>query len=233
MAHWVLRSGALAYLIPSVPLNASLADQNQILGEIISDLDGVILHGGADVAPETYGETAIKPEWAGDAVRDRYEIAIVNKCLELKKPLLGICRGSQVLNVALGGTMYQDINTQVPGSLVHRDGEIYDQLFHDLDILPGTYLETLAKKVSPLRKKFRINTVHHQGIKELGKGLIVEARSPSDGIIEAIRLQDSPCYAMGVQWHPEFQDDNDQTLFPSAILIADFFEAIREKRQAI
>jgi putative glutamine amidotransferase len=106
-------------------------------------LDGLVMHGGADVWPGSYGEKPLRPEWHGDRVRDEYEIGLVKAFSAAGKPVFGICRGVQLINVAHGGTLYQDIGTQKNGALVHRDAAAYDLNFHQVDILPGTRLSRL------------------------------------------------------------------------------------------
>ncbi len=197
LSDWVMSDGMLPFLVPTVAENAPLS-----MAEVIADMDGVVLHGGADVAPESYGETPLRPEWSGDAVRDRYEIALVKACMAQNKPVLGICRGQQLLNVALGGTLYQDIETQVPGARVHRDADIYDQNFHEIRIEE----RSLLSRLHPGRECARINSVHHQAIKDLAPGLEIEARSVDDGVIEAVRWN-GPSFVYGFQWHPEWQVD--------------------------
>jgi putative glutamine amidotransferase len=132
----------------------------------------------------SYGEEPLQPHWSGDRVRDEYEIALVKAFAAAGKPVFGVCRGLQLINVAFGGTLYQDIGTQQPGALVHRDGQIYDNNFHTLDIVPGSRLSQLV----PDAASYKINSIHHQGIKDLAPGFAVEARCPDDGVIEAIRL---------------------------------------------
>ena len=98
-------------------------------------LDGLVLQGGADVSPTSYGETPLQPKWGGDRIRDDYEIALLDAFAERGKPVLGICRGLQLINVAFGGTLLQDIATQQPGALEHRDAEIYDRNFHGVEFV--------------------------------------------------------------------------------------------------
>ena len=212
----------MAFLFPSLP------QSGLNLKQMLQSVDGVLMTGGVDIAPETYGETALQPEWAGDRGRDEYEIAVLRQALELEIPVLGVCRGAQVMNVALGGTMYQDITTQVAGSLVHRNWDIYEHNYHSMAIEPGTGLAKLYPGVDSCK----INSVHHQGIKDLGKNLIVEARSVEDGIIEAIRLENSRSYCFGVQWHPEMQDPGDKSLLNREPIIREFLQAVQEKADA-
>lgn len=220
LAHWVMRLGAQAFMIPSVAPSGKIQ-----LSDYAEALDGLVLHGGADVAPETYGETPLKEEWRGDRVRDLYEIALFNAFKATGKPILGICRGAQLINVALGGTLYQDINTQIAQSLPHRDWHIYDQNFHDIEFVPGSYLEKIFG-----RGRFRTNSVHHQALKELGKNLVVEAIAPEDKIVEGVKYQGAQ-YICGVQWHPEFHDDADKTLLSGDPLLADFMRECAEHKK--
>ena len=127
IANWVNLQGALAFMLP--PANPQSAIKTR---DLVQEMDGLILQGGSDVAPESYGEKPLKPEWAGDYLRDCYEIELLKEFMAKKKPVLGVCRGAQLVNVAFGGTLYQDIPTQLPGALVHRNWDIYDQNFHSL-----------------------------------------------------------------------------------------------------
>jgi putative glutamine amidotransferase len=195
MAKWLMGEGVMPVLIPRPSGSFSF---EKLLGEV----DGIVLQGGTDVSPQSYHEKPLRPEWAGDVVRDQYEIQLIQIALNMKIPLLGVCRGIQILNVALGGTLYQDIQTQKKDALCHRDAEIYDQLFHDLRFEKGALLEKIYGE-----NEVRINSVHHQGIKDLAPDLIVEARSVSDGMIEAVRLKSPQPFFYGIQWHPEFQAD--------------------------
>lgn len=213
MSNWVLSQGVLGFMIPSEP------SQGTKLKDLVNELDGLILQGGSDVAPESYGETSLKPEWKGDRVRDLYEIALVKEFMKQEKPVLGICRGLQLLNVALGGTLYQDIETQVPGALNHRNWEIYDQNFHEIECEKDSWLQ----KWYGGKKAHKVNTVHHQAIQKLAPGLVTEAISPKDSIIEAVRYEGKP-FVYAVQWHPEFHDPKDSSLMDSTPLLKAFLK---------
>jgi putative glutamine amidotransferase len=221
MAHWIATGGALVYPVPTLPSAGEIA-----LDDVVDDLDGLVLHGGADVAPGSYGEVELRPEWAGDAVRDAYEVALVQAFLAADKPVLGICRGHQVINVALGGTLFQDLREQGATSRIHRDADAYDRNEHDLLIEDGSALAGLVGAGS-----HRINSVHHQGIKDVAPGLVVEARSADDGVVEAVRLADATGrWCAGVQWHPEFVRRDDTHLLDDTPLRAEFLASAVARR---
>ena len=113
------------------------------LSSYAEHLDGLVLQGGADIAPESYGEKPLTPEWSGDRIRDRYEIDLFNAFVAAGKPVLGICRGCQLINVAYGGSLYQDIATQLAEAKAHVDAELYDQHHHDIAFEPGSRLGEL------------------------------------------------------------------------------------------
>jgi putative glutamine amidotransferase len=225
LAHWLMAGGAVPMLLPTPSADIRADD-------LLGGVDALVLQGGTDVAPESYGETPIRPEWAGDRVRDRYETDLVRAAIALDRPVLGVCRGLQMLNVIFEGTLIQDIGTQCPGFLTHREFERYDQLQHDITIEPESWMARMYAG----RGGGRVNTVHHQAIKELGPGLQVEARSVPDGLIEAVRYQPPPGkraapWIYAVQWHPEFQDPADRSLLPTAPLRERFLEAAADRRR--
>jgi len=221
LTHWLAEHGAFAVLIPTLPERGTLT-----LNDWVAQLDGMLLAGGTDVAPENYGESPIRPEWAGDPFRDQYESNLIREFRRQKKPILGICRGLQILNVALGGSMYQDIATQVPETLSHRVWEIYDRNFHEITFTEGSRL----REIFPTRTGGKIISVHHQAVKRVAPGLRVEALG-TDGIIESVRNVDGS-FAVGYQWHPEFQDAGDSTLLPGTPLLNEFLTEARQQRGA-
>jgi putative glutamine amidotransferase len=220
--HWIMSGGALPVMIPSPTGETARGDVG--FDDYAQWLDGLVLHGGADVWPGSYGETPMQERWNGDRNRDDYEIALVQAFAKAGKPVFGICRGLQLINVAFGGTLYQDIPTQRPEALVHRDAVAYDRNFHQLALEPGTRLATLLAG-QPSRT---INSVHHQGVKDLAANFVVEARCPDDGMIEAIR-HTGGAWVAGVQWHPEFHKPEHGTLDDAPIL-QDFLNAARAAR---
>jgi len=221
MAHYVMKGGALPQLMPTAGGQFSVSD-------LVDTIDGLLLTGGDDVAPESYGEEGIEDRrWPGDRFRDAYEIDLINECLEKDVPVLGICRGAQILNVALGGTMYQDITTQVPEALIHRSHELYHENVHEVDIVPDTGLAALYPGVS----RALINSVHHQGLKDIAKDLAVEAISPADEVVEAVRYSGNGRYLFGVQWHPEFVTEEQRArLLPTEPILDEFLAAIRARK---
>ena len=220
MAHWIMSGGALPVMVPSPMGSTARGDIN--VNDYAQWLDGLVLHGGADVWPGSYGEQPLRDAWGGDRIRDAYEQALVHAFVAAGKPVFGVCRGLQLINVAFGGTLYQDISTQLPNSRTHRDGQAYDKHFHTLEIVPKTQLGALFTGAS----SYKINSIHHQGIKQLAEGFVAEAHCPEDGVIEAIRHQ-GPTYIAAVQWHPEFHSAELGTL-DDAPLLADFLDAARQ-----
>ena len=218
-AHWVMSLGALPFMVPSPSGDTFRGDV--AVADYARALDGLVLHGGADVWPGSYGEEPLDEKWSGDRIRDEYDKALVAAFEKLGKPVFGVCRGLQILNVAFGGTLYQDINTQVPDSFVHRDAATYDQNFHSVNIVQGSRLSALYPGV----ERVRVNSIHHQGIKDLSPEFEAEAFSVDDGIVEAIRRKDkSKSYIAATQWHPEFHKPGSDTI-DDAALLDDFLTA--------
>lgn len=222
VANWVMSAEVLAFMIPAISYAAPHFPKNITVKDYAANLDGLVMQGGADVSPETYGETPINPEWSGDRVRDLYEIELFNEFVRQGKPVLGICRGCQLINVAFGGTLFQDISTQVSATLEHWCDKRYEHNFHDLRILPDTALAGLYPGV----QMARINTIHHQAVKDLGRDLTIEAISDPDGIVEAVRWN-GPSYVRGVQWHPEFMDPKNPSLLDGKPILDEFIGACR------
>ncbi len=225
VAHWIMRGGAMAVMIPAVDSTSEVTRDDLNLDHYAAALDGLVLQGGNDIAPESYGETPLDPAWAGDRVRDVYEMELINAFVRAGKPVFGVCRGFQLLNVTFGGTLLQDIATQLPASLTHRDGSKYERHFHQVAIEPGSHLAGLY----PGLTRATVNSIHHQGIKDLAPGFVIEARCPDDGLIEAIR-RPGPGYVAAVQWHPEFHDPTGLATFDDTPLLMDFFAAARAAR---
>ncbi len=161
-------------------------------------VDGVLFSGGDDVNPASYGEEQI---WGcGDVVplRDDFEIALLKVLLTKypEKPILGICRGCQILNVGMGGTLYQDLRSQVPGSIRHQQQQSSHYASHKATVAEGSKLHEIYGST-----EIMVNSFHHQAVKDLGAGLVITARA-SDGIVEGFEKPDHP-YFVAAQWHPE------------------------------
>ncbi len=199
MGHTYITSltsqGALPWVIPL------LADDLDTLRAIYEQLDGIFLPGGVDMDPAMYGE--VKTELCGriDPERDLVEVTLVRWALADHKPILGVCRGLQVLNVAAGGTLYQDVLTQHPGAIKHDyypyHGEYArDRISHTVHIEANSRLSHLLGQT-----ELPVNSMHHQGIKTLAPILRPSSFAP-DGLIEGIEAPNGQ-FAVAVQWHPE------------------------------
>ncbi len=227
VAHWLIRGGALPVMIPAVDSESVVTRQELHLGDYAEALDGLVLQGGNDVAPKSYGEEPLDPAWAGDPVRDAYEIELIQAFIDAGKPVFGICRGLQALNVAFGGTLYQDIATQRPDACMHINREHYERNVHTVQLVEGSQLARLY----PRRPQATVNSIHHQAIKDLAPGFVVEARCPDDAMIEAVR-RPGGAFVAAVQWHPEFHPRGDTVMFDDTPMLHDFLRAARAARAA-
>ncbi|MBK7898155.1 MAG: type 1 glutamine amidotransferase [Azonexus sp.] len=223
IAHWVMAHGALAFMVPTIEAGGGVQRRSISVSSYVQELDALILQGGADMAPESYGMAPLRADWHGDRVRDRYEIELFWEFVIQGKPVLGICRGHQLINVALGGTLVQDIATQRPQAARHVEPVLYDAHQHEVVLIPDTRLA----EIYPGRFHGRVISIHHQAIDRLGNDLLVEAQS-GDGIIEAIRWKGAG-YVAGFQWHPEFHRDSPDLLDSGPIML-DFLAAARQAR---
>jgi putative glutamine amidotransferase len=163
---------------------------------LLERLDGLLMSGGSDIDPSLYGEAAHPTSrWVRE--RDDFEIALARAAVARDLPLLAICRGQQVLNVALGGTLVQDIPSQLPSAGPHYPKDVDRwRAAHDVEIAPGTRLRELVG-----RDVLAVNSFHHQAVRDLGRGLRLAARG-RDGVVEGIESPDHR-FVVGVQWHPE------------------------------
>ena len=187
----------------AIPVILPLAADGADIAQFADLCDGFLFTGGQDVAPQLYRE-ALKPT-CGELcpARDTLERELLRQALERDKPLLGICRGLQFLNVALGGTLYQDLPTEHPSEIGHSMKPPYDQAAHMVCILPDTPLAALLQKT-----ELGVNSCHHQAIKDLAPSLVEMARSKDD-LIEAVYLP-GRTFVWGVQWHPEMSFRTDE-----------------------
>jgi len=177
-----------------IPLNLD----EKALRAIYERLHGLLLAGGVDVHPRHYGEAIHEKCGEIDEARDTVELALARWALAEGLPILAICRGIQVLNVAAGGTLYQDIASQVPNSLKHDYWPDYPRNYlpHQVTVNGDSHLAAILGQ-----RRVGVNSMHHQAVKDLAPRFKVVART-SDGLVEAIEDQDHP-FALGVQWHPE------------------------------
>jgi putative glutamine amidotransferase len=174
------------------------------LPDALDGLDGVLLTGGPDVRPSLYGDEETHPTVEIDDARDEYELPLARAAIERRMPLLAICRGVQVLNVAAGGTLIQDLPSERPGGLNHSVTTPTTALSHDVEVVPGTLLERLVAPQLKEGHRLDVNSRHHQAIDAVAPGFVVSA-SAADGTVEAIEAAGaSPQgFCVGVQWHPE------------------------------
>ena len=201
-SYAIERAGGTPFIIP-------YTEDEELISYYANICDGFLFSGGCDIEPKKFGEETKSTCGNIQKFRDALEFAVFKKAFEQKKPIMAICRGIQVINVALGGTLYQDIPTEIPSEISHRQKEPKNMPSHEVQILSDTPLMELI-----LKAKMTANSFHHQAIKALGEGLEVMALA-DDGIIEAV-YYNGENYIMGYQWHPErlceFEEDN-KTLF--------------------
>lgn len=176
-------------------------------------LDGLLLSGGGDIDPLLFGEEPLCQSGEINPLRDAYEMRICHEALEKDLPMLGICRGMQVMNIVKGGRIYQDIGVQAGTTLKHNQQAPRSYGTHSIFVEEDTLLTDLWENM-----RTRVNSQHHQSCSELGEGFRVSARS-ADGLIEAIE-QESKRFAVGVQWHPEAMKTEEMGLLFSAFLQA-------------
>ena len=202
----------------AIPVMVPLGLPEETLDVLLERLDGILFTGGGDVHPERYGSQAHPLVDDVDTDRDRVEIHLLSRTLERGLPFLGICRGLQVINVALGGTLFEDIFDQRPNSLKHQYYPNWPRnyLAHDIQVDQNSQLHRMLG--SP---KIAVNSLHHQGIRDLAGPLKATAFAP-DGVIEAFELSDHP-FGMAVQWHPEWLQEHPpmQSIFRAFVRAAD------------
>lgn len=219
VAQWVTSRDVLVLMVPSVVQDGSLMRSNIRLRDYAQVLDGLILQGGADVSPRAYGEEPLRPEWAGDPVRDAYELELLYEFIEAGKPVLGICRGMQLMNVALGGSLIQDLPMLKAGIVPHESSD-FDRNNHAISFTEnGQFLRWFGGVQGG-----QVISIHHQSVNCMGQGVVVEATA-EDGVIEAIRWTGRG-FVVGVQWHPEFHHGDG--LLDCSPLLEAFLAAARE-----
>lgn len=208
MSRFLSKQGVMPVLLPDVAWEQ--------LESYLKEMDGFVFQGGSDISPQSYHEMMIENgRWPGDYYRDQYELKIMDWAFKNKKPVLAICRGFQLANIYFGGTLYQDLRLQTQTEVEHRNAELYDKVFHEVECGPDSLLEKIYGK-----KNLSVNSVHHQGIKTLGKDLVVDAVCPKDQLIEAFHHKNmKDHFVLAVQWHPEFSHTNqDEVISPEPLL---------------
>lgn len=186
----VADAGGVPFLLPYHP---------EYIEHYAQKLDGLLLTGGRfDVPPTMYGETDIHETVVLVEDRSEFEFALAKRMYELKKPILGICGGMQLLNVIFGGSLIQHIPHSIETDLPHEQPNPRHEAGHSIEIMPGSRLHQIAQK-----EKTEVNSAHHQAIKTVADRFLINAKA-EDGIIEGIEYDDPSHFLMGVQWHPEF-----------------------------
>lgn len=196
-----------------IPVMLPLTEDETILERLAESFDGFLFTGGQDVSPELYGEEVLPECGECSPERDAMERILLEKILMSGKPLLGICRGIQLLNAALGGTLYQDLPAQHPGEINHHMTPPYDRTVHKVTLSPSAPLYEILGA-----GEIAVNSYHHQAVKELAKALEVSAVS-EDGLVEGVYMPDKK-FVMAVQWHPEFsylKDENARKIFEAFV----------------
>lgn len=222
IAQWVMSRDVMVFMIPTVNTNSHVHPSSIRLRDYAKHLDGLVLQGGADISPQSYAQAVTRPEWDGDRVRDMYELELLHEFVEAGKPVLGICRGCQLINVAFGGTLYQDIATDLPDAIEHVN-DLYDRNSHTLLFPKGSTLGAMLKTPNPV-----VNSIHHQAVKDLGRDISIEAVSGRDNVVEAIRYRAAP-FVVGLQWHPEFHK-GEAGLLDCTPILDSFLRAARQTR---
>lgn len=200
---YVEEAGGIPVLLPVLKDVAAVS-------EIVERLDGIIITGGVDVDPSLYGEEnthsqGVNPE------RDAFEINLIKESKFRQVPILSICRGIQIMNLAFGGSLYQDIPTSIKDALLHTRAEDGTETYHQTILVGNSVLKEIFNA-----DEIRTNSSHHQSIREPGEGLTVIAKA-ADGVVEAVHCADDRC-TIGVQWHPERMQDD-----PKQIALARWF----------
>lgn len=221
---WTTSGGALMVMIPTVERQSIIQRPDLSAGAYAEALDGLLLQGGADIDPVMYASARTGLVGETDAVRDRFELDLLRAFAAAGKPVLGICRGMQLINVAFGGTLHHDLQATGASSIPHHQPELYDEHSHTMRFTPGGWLQRLYGGLN----EARVNSIHHQGVEQLGEGLCVEAVS-EDGVIECIR-RDEARFIVGVQWHPEFHDGRFPELLSTTPLLRAFLDAAAVRR---
>jgi len=197
MAEYKLRHNYGANLIAHGAATVHLPYDKSAIATYIKSFDGFVISGGDfDVLPSLYGAQSVHPKTSTEATRTEFEFSLVNEAIKNNIPLLGICGGAQLLAVALGGNLYQHIADDKPNSLQHEQPTPRNEPYHEVAVAANSMLATITTS-----KRLKVNSAHHQGIKDVGKAKVVA--TAEDGIIEALELPNCK-FCLGIQWHPEY-----------------------------
>ena len=205
----VSRAGGIPLILPQV-------DDPAAAEEVLSRLDGIVLTGGVDIDPIHYGETVLNESVEIDSHRDAIDMLYARAALAKKLPILAICRGEQLLNVVLGGSLYQDLPTQKPSAIAHRQKEEFNLPSHEIIVAKGSLLHDIMKKDT-----LRVNSAHHQAVKAPSDKVKVTAYAP-DGVVEAYQSAIKGQWILAVQFHPEAMvrvDDSWLALFKTFVKV--------------
>lgn len=202
-SYWML-PGYMNGIIQAggVPVMLPLTADSSLLEQLVHTLDGFLFTGGQDVSPSIYGEQPSPACGECCPARDEMEQILFQLVCRYDKPMLGICRGIQFLNAALGGTLYQDLPSEHPSSVIHCQKPPYDIPSHEVELVSNSPLSDLLKT-----DRLMVNSYHHQAVKQLSAALRPMAYSP-DGLVEACQAPDRR-FMWAVQWHPEFSFESD------------------------
>jgi putative glutamine amidotransferase len=198
------------------PILLPLVEDQSVLRSLFDSVDGLLIPGGSDMQPSTYGHEPHPTLGYVDPPLDEVDLTLARWALAEEKPVLGICRGLQCLNVAAGGTLYQDIASEIPGALAHRV-DPRDTLAHPIHVDPDSRLADLFGATD-----LSVNTLHHQAVRDVAPGFVAVARAP-DSVIEGLERPDHP-FAVSVQFHPEELVPGHEA---SERLLRCFIEAVR------
>ncbi len=180
---------------------ARILDVSDSPRQVVEQIDGLLLTGGGDIDPVWYREERHPSVQDAEPGRDEFEIDLARRAIDCNLPVLAICRGAQVLNVADGGTLVQDIPSSVESTLSHSMTKPRDHIAHDIAVTPGSRLQHALGDAVSNRHTCRVNSRHHQAVGQLGRSLLASATA-RDGVVEAIETSDGD-FCIGVQWHPE------------------------------
>lgn len=219
LAYRLFDLGAVPVMVPTFDKDQDNERFDRAISAYVEQVDGLILQGGVDISPILFGESPRAGSHETDLMRDLFELELFRRFYRRGKPILGICRGCQLINIALGGTLCLDIVEDIGGTVSHRNQHEDENNFHEIEFLPDGVLRRLYGS----RQRGLVNSIHHQAIKKLGAELAVEASSP-DGVVEAISGT-AGSYLVGVQWHPEFMSEPHEQFVEAEPLFRGLVEA--------